>query len=175
MPSGEIHWAFLLYIVMITIGLFSHDNLFAQLIKFFTGSQITHSAIGFEDNGKWYWLHAVGSGVQICDRNYQSGLVAEFRVLPDISNELELAKKKVGEPYADLTIVGFVIVMLAKRFGLGINNPFYQKSAVVCSEFVVECDTQHLIPEFNGLDPANITPGDLYNICLYGKSFQRIL
>ena len=160
---------------MVTIGLFSHDNIFGQLIKFFTGSPFTHAAIGFEENSKQYWLHAVGSGVQICDRGYQSGLVAEFQVLPPVDNEVELAKKKVGEPYSKLTILGFLIMILAKKFGIGIDNPFYEKSAVVCSEFVVESDTQHLIPEFNGLDPADIAPADLFNICANGKSFKRIV
>jgi len=171
-PSGEIHWAFLLYIGMVTIGLFSHNNLFGLGIQLVTGSPFTHSAIGFEDNGKWYWLHAVGSGVQICDRGYQSGLVAEFQVLPDVTNAVELAKKKIGEPYAKLTILGFLIMILAKKFGIGIDNPFYEKSAVVCSEFIVETD---MVPEFNGLDPADISPATLFQICSNGPSFKRIL
>lgn len=175
MPSGEIHWAFLLYILMITIGLFSDNSLLASIIKFFTRSPISHSAIGFTDtSGKQKWLHAARYGVQIVDRGWLGGLYAEYQVLPNVQGEVEAAEKRVGTPYSQLTLIGFAIMIFAKWFGIGINNPFYQQSAVVCSEFIIETDTQNLIPEFNGLNPANVSPATLYSICCYGKSFKRI-
>jgi hypothetical protein len=161
---------------MSTIAFFSGATFISKIIKLFTNSPISHSAIGFTGNdGKPYWLQAVGSGVQIIPRGWESGLYAEFQVLANFDNEVAVAEKKVGEPYAKLTILGFAIMIMAKWFGIGINNPFYQKSAVVCSEFVVESDTQHLIPEFDGLDPANISPADLFDICSKGKSFKKLL
>ena len=159
---------------MITIGFFSGTSLFAQGIKLLTNSPVSHSAIGFCKDNKWYWLHAVGSGVQIVDRGWEGNLYAEFQVLPDVQNEVEIAERKVGEPYSKLTILGFVIMIIAKWFGIGIHNPFYQKSAVVCSELVVEADIYHLIHEFDGLDPADISPGVLFNICSNGTSFKKL-
>jgi hypothetical protein len=160
---------------MITIGFFSNNTLFGQLTKLMTQSPITHAAVGFTKNGKQYWLQAVGSGVQIVDRGWEGGLYAEYQVIPDVENEVEAAEKKVGEPYGKLTILGFAIMIIAKWFGIGINNPFYEKSAVVCSELVVEVDTQHLINEFDGLDPADISPAALFDICSKGKSFRKII
>ncbi len=159
---------------MATIAFFSGSSFFSRAIQLFTHSPISHAAIGFEKDGKKYWLEAVGAGVRIIPREWETDLYAEFQVLPNIENEVAIAEKKVGEPYAKLTILGFVIMMVAKWFGIGIDNPFYEKSAVVCSEFVVEADTQHLLPEFNGLDPADISPDNLYHICLTGKSFQKV-
>jgi hypothetical protein len=159
---------------MATIGLFSHNNFLGKIIMWFTKSPITHAAIGFTKDNKQYWLHAVGSGVQIVDRGWLGGLYAEFQVIPNIENEVAIAEKKVGEPYSRLTLLGFAIMIIAKWFGIGINNPFYQKSAVVCSEFVVEADSQHLIPEFDGLEPANISPAALFDICRNGKSFNKL-
>lgn len=159
---------------MITIGFFSNNSFLTKAIQWFSGSPINHCAIGFTRNGQSCWLQAGTSGVQIIDRNWLSGLCAEFEVLPKIENEVELAEKKVGEPYGYLTIVGFVIMIAAKWLGLGINNPFYEKAAPVCSEFIIEADPQHLISEFDGLIPANITPGALFDICVKGKSFKRL-
>jgi hypothetical protein len=161
---------------MITIAFFSGNSFFSRMIKWFTHSPISHAAIGFVGkDGHQYWLEAVGVGVRIIPREWETDLYAEFQVLPNVENEVEIAEKKVGEPYSKLTILGFVIMMVAKWFGIGINNPFYEKSAVVCSELVVEADSQHLIPEFDGLDPADISPAALFDICLVGKSFRKVL
>ena len=159
---------------MITIGFFSNDNLLAKIIKWFEGSPINHCAIGFMKDGKQCWLQAAHAGIQVVDRGWLGGLVAEFQVLPNIENEVELAEKRVREPYDDLTLVGIALMTIAKLFGIGINNPFYEKAGAICSELIVEADTQHLIPEFNGLDVANISPAILFNICSKGKSFKRL-
>jgi hypothetical protein len=159
---------------MITIGFFSNDNLLANVIKWFEGSPVNHCAIGFVKNGEQCWLQAAHAGIQVVDRGWLSGLVAEFEIIPNIENEVELAEKRVGEPYDDLTLVGMAIIIIAKLFGIGFNNPFYQKAGAICSELIIEADIDHLISEFNGLDPANISPALLYQICLQGKSFKRI-
>lgn len=160
---------------MVTVAFFSGSTFFSKVIKLFTRSPISHSAIGFTGNdGKPYWLEAVGAGVRIIPRAWETDLYAEFQVLPNVDNEVAMAEKKVGEPYSKLTILGFALMIIAKWFGIGINNPFYQKSAVVCSEFVVESDSQHLIKEFDGLDPANITPAALFDICSKGVSFKKV-
>lgn len=159
---------------MTTIAFFSGTNFVAKTITLFTDSPISHSAIGIICNGKPCWLHAAAGGVQIVDRGWLGGLYAEYEIIPNIDNEIIIAEKKVGEPYSKLTLIGFAIMIIAKWFGIGINNPFYEKSAVVCSEFIVEMDTQHLIHEFDRLDPANITPADLFAICSKGTSFKRL-
>lgn len=159
---------------MTTIGFFSTNTFLAKIIKWFTKSPVSHSAIGFIYNGKPSWLHAAAGGVQIVDRGWLGGLYSEYEIIPDVDSDIALAEKKVGEPYSQLTLVGFAIMIIAKWFGIGINNPFYQKSAVVCSEFIVESDIQHLIPEFDGLDPANISPATLFAICATGKSFKKL-
>lgn len=161
---------------MATIAFFSGSTFFSKAVQFFTSSPISHSAIGFTGtDNKQYWLEAVGNGVRIIPREWETDLYAEFKVLIDINNEVVIAEKKVGEPYSKLTILGFIIMIVAKWFGTTIHNPFYEKSAVVCSEFIIEADIQHLIPEFNGLDPADINPAVLFSICTNGKSFQKLI
>ena len=145
---------------MITIGFFSNNSFMTNLIQLVTGSRINHVAIGLVKDGKQCWLEASTKGVMIVDRGYLSGLCAEFEVLPDISNEVQLAEQKVGQAYADLIFIGFLFIYIGRLFGIKLHNPFYEKSAEVCSQFVVDVDTQKLIPEFYGLVPADVSPGD---------------
>ncbi len=163
---------------MATIALFTSNNIFSRIIQFFEGSKISHSAIGIDIDGVSYFLHAAWGGVQLTARenvlSYDK-LFAEFEVIPNIEDEVNTAKSKIGEPYDTIGLFGFIFVLLARKLGIGIHNPLASKSAVVCSEFIIECDTQHLIPEFYGLDPETITPPDLFHICSNGKSFKELV
>lgn len=181
MPNGIICWAFLLYIGMVSIIFFHNtaNNITSKIIQWFEGgSQISHSALKVDVNGVPWLLHAAWGGVAFIPMSEIMGdhtVVAEFEVIPDISNEFEQAKKRIGQPYDVLTLFGYIPVILGRYLHIGINNPFYSKSAEVCSELVVEMDVNHLIPEFSGLDPADIDPQDLYNICASGGSFRRLV
>lgn len=162
---------------MITIALFSSKMILSRIIMWITKSPASHSAIGFEKDGKQYFLHAAWGGVQISKREdvlASHTLAAEFEVLADLNDEVMLAEKRVGEPYDTVGLFGYLPVLIAKNLGIGIHNPLASKSAVVCSEFIVEVDVNKEIPEFQGLDPANITPRDLFDICSSGTSFRKI-
>lgn len=170
---------------MVSIVLFHNTTsglmgLFPKAIAWFENSpqQISHSAIKVDVNGVPWILHAAWGGVAFIPMSQIMGnhtMVAEFEVIPDISGEVENAKKRVGQAYDVVTLFGYIFVILGRYLHIGINNPFYSKSAEVCSELVVEMDVNHEIPEFDGLDPANISPQDLFNICSTGKSFRRIV
>ena len=168
---------------MISIVLFStKGSVFAKIVSsliswFEDGSRITHAGIGLNIDGVPHILHATWPKVVLVPRDQvlqSHNVVAEFEVIPDISNEIEIAEKKVGEPYSLLTLFGYIAVVIGKYFGVGIDNPLSSKSAVVCSEFVVEVDVNHEIHEFDELDASDITPADLYFLCAYGDSFRRI-
>lgn len=170
---------------MISIVLFHStasgiSGFLAKMIAFFENSaqKISHSALKIDVNGVPWILHAAWGGVAFIPMSQIMGnhtLVAEFEIIPDVSSEFERCKQeRVGQGYDVLTLFGYIPVILGKYLGIGINNPFYSKSAEVCSELIIEMDVQHLIHEFDGLDPANITPQDLFDICSKGSSFRRI-
>lgn len=162
---------------MITIALFSSKMILSKFIMWITKSPASHSAIGIEKDGKQYFLHAAWGGVQITPREdvlSNHTLVAEFEVLANMDDEIALAEKRVGEPYDTVGLFGYLAVLLARNLGIGLHNPLASKSAVVCSEFIVELDYNREIPEFIGLDPADVTPRDLIDICISGKSFKKI-
>ena len=170
---------------MVSIALFHNTttglmSIFPRLIAWFEGSskQISHSALKVDINGVPWILHAAWGGVKFIPMSEIMGnhtLVAEFEIIPDVSAEFENAKKKIGQAYDVLTLLGYIPVILGKYLHIGISNPFYSKSAEVCSELIVEMDVYHLIHEFDGLDPADINPQDLFNICSAGSSFKRVV
>lgn len=163
---------------MVTIALFTSKNILSLFIGFVLGKKVSHSAIGFEKGGKKYFLHAAWGGVQIEERDYilsKKELVAEFEILANMDDELKLAESKVGKPYDTLGLFGYIFVLLARKFNIGISNPLASKSATVCSEFVIDLDVNKEIPEFIGLDPETITPRDLYEICFNGKNFRKLI
>lgn len=161
---------------MVTIALFTSKMILSRIISWITKGP-SHSAIGFEKDGKQYFLHAAWGGVQITPRETVLSthtIMAEFEVIPDLSNEVVTAESKVGEPYDTIGLFGYLAVLIAKDFGIGINNPLASKSAVVCSEFIIEVDVNHEIPEFKNLVPSDISPRDLLDICSSGSSFKKI-
>lgn len=162
---------------MATIVLFSSNMILSKIIQWIQGSPIGHCGVGIEMDGNQYIFHAAYGGVQITSREKvlsNHTIVAEYEVLVNFDDEIKIAKKRLGEPYDTIGLFGYIPVLIAKWFGIGIHNPFASKSAAVCSEFVVECDVNHEIPEFSGLDPENVKPKDLSEICEHGKSFKLL-
>lgn len=168
---------------MVSIVLFHNTTtglmgILPKIIGWFTGSTISHSGLKIMVNGEAWILHAAWGGVAFIPMAEIMGnhtIVAEFEIVPDISSEFEQAKKRIGQGYDVLTLFGYIPVILGKFLHIGIHNPFYSKSAEVCSQLVVEMDVNHLIHEFDGLDPADISPADLFKICSNGNSFKRVV
>ena len=155
-------------------------GLFPKAIAWFENSpqKISHSALKVDVAGVPWILHAAWGGVAFIPMSEIMGnhtVVAEFEIIPDVSAEFENAKKRVGQKYDVLTLFGYIPVILGRYLHIGINNPFYSKSAEVCSELIVEMDVNHQIHEFDGKDPADIDPQDLYDICSKGPSFKKII
>jgi hypothetical protein len=162
---------------MITITLFSGTSILSKLIKFFQGGPVSHCGIGITLDGTPMFLHASLTGVQLTPREVllkDHTIVAEFEIIPDIQNEIKPDELRIGQSYDFIGLLGYLPIIFFRKFGIKINNPFASKSAAVCSEFVIEADVYHKIKEFDGLIPQDITPQDLYNICLNGTSFRKI-
>jgi hypothetical protein len=162
---------------MITIGFFSNNSLFCRLIQLVSGGNINHCAIGLMKDGKPMWLQASVHGVDLVDKGFLGGLVEEYQVLAEVENEVELAEKKIGTPYAYISLFGYLLMTILGWFGININNPIPEPNALFCSEYVIEAlklDPKECLPELDCLDPASISPVQLRNICASGKSFRRI-
>jgi hypothetical protein len=142
-----------------------------------TGSSATHAAIGLDDQ----LLHADEKGVRIepCAKWFgpdRQRLVAEFAILPNVDDGIDLALAQIGKGY---DIIGVLRATLARLLALTCspirNFGPAPMSAHTCAAFVMLLDPfGWRIPEWHGLDRATIVPADLLGLASIGPSFQRV-
>ena len=149
---------------------------FQFFIKVGTRSPATHAAIGVGDK----LLHAYEDGVKLDPRSAWFGddrqaLIAEFMIVPDVSQGVQLAAQHIGRPY---DVVGIVKAALLRglafcaspvqSFGPATDN------AHVCASFAMLLDPYGIqIPEWRAIDRANVSPADLL-AAARGPSFRRV-
>jgi len=159
----------------ITLVFTTGDDLFQGLIGLHTESRATHVAIGLGAE----LLHAQENGVCLDPRGYWFGtrkqkLVAEFAILPDVTDGASRALSHVGERFGWFYVfkAGLLrrLAPLLRSLGL---DPVYQQS---CTQLVLQLDPQgERIVEWQGLWPrAALAPSDLLEVASWGPSFRRI-
>ena len=162
---------------MITIAFFTSNFWLSRVIRILLKSPTSHVALGLELDGKKVFVHAISGGIKIEDRDVvlsYDRLVEEYEILPDISKEVPAALAHVGDKYNALELMGYVWILFLRFFKIRTKNPFARHGAEVCSEFVTECDPEGKIEEFINLEPSEVTPRDLLDICRSGKSFLKL-
>ena len=156
----------------------SSSALISRTIRFFTRSRTSHTAIGLELFGTPFFLHATVGGIQMTPRARwlkTNRVVAEFKIVPDLSAGLQDALHHIGDAYDYVGLLGFLLVLTAKKLGRTRRNLFASPSAMVCSELALHLDlTGSKIPEWRGLDPERTSPEDLLRICEQSAQFQRV-
>lgn len=147
---------------------------FQILINLGTFSRAGHAAIGIGDQ----LLHAYEPGVVIEPRERwltrkRQRLLAEFEILPDVSQGLLECAQRVGEPYDVLGAFRIALWVTLKRMWSPVQNlgPA-SKTSHTCASFVMLLDPcgEH-IPEWRRLDRAIVTPADLL-LAAEGPSFR---
>lgn len=145
----------------ITIG-FSHaNNLFSKIIMWITKSNISHTYIKL-DNGDIFQA----SGLMVNEMTSECFLsietvIKEFQIqLTDEQYAWSEAFRisSLGKPYSIWEILGFGWVLLMRRFGRNVSNPFKDGTkAYVCVK---------LVADYAWLSDSgeNLTPIDLYNL-----------
>lgn len=156
----------------------SKHNLISKIIESFENSPISHTGICLKINDEPYVLHSAWAGVQLVPISYllkSHTIVYEYEVVPDITKELmKVADQHIGDKYDTLGLFGYMAVWLGRKIKLGIHNPLASKSAAVCSRFVIQADVENLIPEFHLVDPEDIMPTDLLDICKNSNNFKLV-
>jgi hypothetical protein len=167
---------------MITI-LFSTTKkwtLVSWIIKSFTHSKVSHSAIGTDMHGIPVILGADAHGVAVTPRSTfekTDKVVWEFEIIAPITEEdLQRVIGELGEKYDYGSILGFALLLKARDwFKVKIKNIFASSGMVVCSEYCTHLNARKVIPEWNNLDPEATDAEDLLRICKNGGSFTRII
>lgn len=153
-------------------------GLFGRLIRWFTRSRVSHVGIATVLHDVPVVIHADFGGVQVM---LWSRFVRENEPVVsftpkgiDFEGAILSAVSEVGEAYDYAGIIGYVAVMVARRWGRRIANPFAGAKATVCSELVARA-LRAVIPEWRILiDPEQMTPEDLLCLVELSKHFVRV-
>lgn len=155
----------------------SKKNIFSALIRLMTKSKVSHCAIGVDLYNIPIVIHAGVGGVHVSTRKKflkDSNIVYEFKVVPDISDNVRQAISMVGEKYDYVGLLGFIPVLMFRWFGRKVKNPFASASAVICSEFILAVDKDKKINEWSNLDPEASTPDDVLKSCFFSPNFELL-
>lgn len=155
------------------------DDPYGLVIRAGSLSSISHVAIGLGGDGGPL-LHAYEAGVTLEPRSKWFGelkqrLVAEFIILPDVSDGLRVCLSQVGKPYDVVGALKIGVLRALQIFGspiqsLGKGN----RRAFTCTHFVMQLDPDGCrIPEWRLIDYDRVVPADLFHVA-GGPSFRRI-
>lgn len=147
---------------------------FQLLIRLSTACPATHAALGIGDQ----LLHAYEDGVLLESRDKWLGerdqkLVAEFQILPDVTDGVHAAMSHIGKKYdvAHVFKIGILRLLRPALRSLGPDAA----DKFTCARFVTMIDPYgDAIPEWRDIWREAIVPADLLDVALTGPSFSRL-
>lgn len=141
----------------------------SAVIRWVTGSEASHVAIGMDLHGVPILMHADVGGAQVSLRSkvlQGHSVVAEYDCLTIPATHIVGSVACLGERYDYVGFFGYAVVIAARHLGRRVKNPLASPRAMVCSEFVLSLDTRgEYVPPWSVLDPERTTPEDLLAIC----------
>ena len=149
---------------------------FSWLIRLVTWAPMSHAYIRYYDEyaSRWVIYQASGLKVNLIGQlafDDVEDVIAEFTIPISEITELKIVQGAIdtlGSPYGIGQVFGCLWVLLMKRFGKNVTNPFYSASSFFCSE-LTDDDLQEI--GLQGLDPSQSSPKSLYDFML-SKGFK---
>jgi hypothetical protein len=150
------------------------SDAFQALVAKTTRSVATHAALGLGDR----LLHAYEDGVLLEPRDEWFGkrrqrLIAEFAILPDVTDGIGAALGHVGEKYDAMHVIKAAILRKLWPFMRSLGPD--RQDRFTCARFVTTIDPYgERIPEWRHLWMEALAPADLLEVALWGVSFRRL-
>jgi hypothetical protein len=155
------------------------DDWYQVLIRNFTLSPASHVMLGLGEKGD-HILHSMERGVQLESRERwfrqeNQRLVAEYLIVPDVSEGVRDAFSYIGEKY---DVPGVAKATVLRAFNL-LRSPLYWTTPIAdraqtCSRFVMLIDPFNVkIPEWRHINRERVAPSDLLQVAA-GPSFMRL-
>ena len=144
------------------------SNLLSRFIKWMMGAKFSHTFLIFNVSGVYLLLEAGNTGVTIDNLSHyakSSQLVKKLYLKLPPEQELAVTQaglKRLDEPYNFFGLIGFLFVLLQRKLGWKQKNPLDVRGSVFCSQFLVEVLGEAGYLDYKTLDPAAVSPEDLY-------------
>ena len=149
------------------IGFSSTTNILSRIIMWATHSKASHSFLIFEVADEPIIIQSSIHGVE-CMNYYRflegHKIVAKYKLSDKLEEQeaLSASIKLLNSPYDFLSVFGFGWVLFCKMFGKKVKNPFPNRNAYQCSEFVLTVlKAAGLNGKLKDLDPELTSPEDL--------------
>lgn len=163
------------------------EGFLSRLIRWFTRSPVSHTAIVVNRTGKLVILDIDSSPFRLDNKIRLRSLDSKLKKKKQPHAELYVphaSKENVQEaidsildyadtPYGIGKLLGLAIVMILRRFGIFISNPLTR--GIICSTV----DRQYLLhlgfSEFDAWEATDVTPADLYEQIRRSPRFTRVI
>lgn len=161
----------------IRVGFCTSKGILSRLGQWITGARATHCYISAQLGGLDIILHSTLGGVQVDPKKKWAKhniILAEFEVLPDVSEGFDKTVSMLGMKYDYAGYFGFIPVFFGRWLGKKWKNPGGSPNAIVCSELLIHLRGDGDIPEWMDFDEESTSPGDLHSRCTAGASFREV-
>ena len=146
-----------------------------MLISAASRSLAAHVAIGIDDQ----LLHAYEPGIILEPRDdymtkSKQYLVAEYAILPDVSDGLDSAIRTIGKGGFFGGMAQIAIIRALRLTGSPLQR-LIPSNERTCARFVMTLDRDgSRIPEWRDVDKRAVAPGDLLMAAKTGPSFMQV-
>lgn len=155
------------------------DDVLATGVKAFTLSPASHAAIAMGPYGNML-LHAITPGVVYESRwnFYQRAQyrdVAEYLIIPDVSDGLRRALMLIGQKFDVGGAASQFAFKLARIVCPWLPKTLSTSGRWTCTQLVMQLDSHgQRIPEWRGLDDRSVTAAELMAVAETSPSFKRV-
>ena len=148
---------------MVHIGFSTTNQLISRIIRFFTGSKVSHCFMLFELFEQAWVLEAGFFGISLkpLKKFQKSDTVVALVPVPLAEEDVARAMQALGEKYDFGGLLGSIFPLIGKWFKQKWKNPWNNSKALFCSEFCLKSLQEAGFPGADQLDPASTTPQDL--------------
>jgi len=149
------------------VGFSAGHVLLSKIIMKLTNSKASHSFIVFEAAGQELVIQANIHGV-VCehydDFKKHSTIIAEYELLLTLAQEkavLGYALQQLLQPYDVFALIGIAWVILNKKLGRKVKQPFRNRHAYFCSELIATSLQAANFVLSHQLDREMVSPEDM--------------
>lgn len=122
---------------VISISLRKNDKIGSRIIRFATGEEFSHIGVQLGDD-KIFQSDAHGCRVTLIDEFVDGNVVRAFyfKVSEEDFKQMRVrAISKLGYNYDFLGVIGFGLLLLAKKVGIKVKIPLMNPRWMMCSEY----------------------------------------
>lgn len=153
------------------------NNLLLLLFRpLFHKYNTTHVSFGIEKDGKPYVFHMTFGGAVRTPREkflVKSAIVKEYKIVPDLSNELKQHLNYLGTRFDHLTALMHMVTLLFRPIKqllifYKIRNSFY------CANFARQLDKDNKVKAWRKIDKSWASIDELQEACENSPEFEDI-